>query len=240
MLSTASLVVLAIGVPIGSLVRWVGVGASAGFPLDSLISTTTTSIGLGIAGAIVTTVAALPIAWLTVRYRGTVSVLLERISYFGNALPGIVVALALVTVSIRFAEPVYQSTVLLLSAYAIMFLPRAMVSARAAIAQAPPLFDDVSHALGQGSFATFRRITLPVITPGLGAGAALVFLAIVNELTATLLLAPIGTVTLATQFWADSSSVAYGSAAPYALVMVLISLPATYLLTRSVRRSFEI
>ncbi len=46
------------------------------------------------------------------------------------------------------------------------------------------------------------------------------------------MLAPIGTATLATQFWSASSSVAYGAAAPYALLMVLISLPATILLSR--------
>ena len=48
------------------------------------------------------------------------------------------------------------------------------------------------------------RVTLPRILPGLGAAAALVFLATVTELTATLLLAPIGTQTLATQFWANA------------------------------------
>jgi iron(III) transport system permease protein len=77
---------------------------------------------------------------------------------------------------------------------------------------------------------------LPLIAPGLGAGAALVFIAIVTELTATLLLAPIGTTTLATQFWSNSDSAAYGAAAPYAALMVLLSAPATYLLTREARR----
>lgn len=65
-----------------------------------------------------------------------------------------------------------------------------------------------------------------------GNWAALVFLAVATELTATLLLAPIGTTTLATGFWSNSSSVAYGAAAPYALLMILISMPATYLLSR--------
>ena len=78
---------------------------------------------------------------------------------------------------------------------------------------------------------------MPLIAPGVGAGAALVFLFIVTELTATLLLAPIGTRTLATQFWSNTSSIAYGAAAPYAALMVLISMPATYLLTREARRS---
>ena len=53
-----------------------------------------------------------------------------------------------------------------------------------------------------------------------------------TELTATLLLAPIGTQTLATQFWANASSLSYGAAAPYAALMVAISALPTYLLTR--------
>ena len=61
----------------------------------------------------------------------------------------------------------------------------------------------------------------------MGAGAALVFLAVVTELTATLLLAPIGTTTLATEFWSRAASLAYGAAAPYAALMVLLSAPAT-------------
>ena len=62
---------------------------------------------------------------------------------------------------------------------------------------------------------------------------ALVFLAISTELTATLMLSPIGTRTLATEFWSASSELRYGAAAPYALLLVLVSVPATVLLMRS-------
>src|SRR5690606_35521944 len=141
---------------------------------------------------------ALPVGWLCIRRPRRISVILERSTYFGNALPGIVVALALVTIAIRLVPPLYQTTALLLTAYAILFLPRTMVSVRSALAQAPPVLEDVAHALGAGRLATFRRVTLRLIAPGLGAGAALVFIATVTELTATLLLAPIGTRTLAT------------------------------------------
>ena len=182
--------------------------------------------------AAVTVLLALPVAWLAVRYRTAASTAVERSTYVANALPGIVVALALVTVSIRVVQPIYQTYLLLLVAYAIMFLPRAVVSVRAALEQAPVVLDDVAHSLGSGPLRTARRVTLPIIAPGLGAGAALVFLAVSTELTATLMLAPIDTATLATEFWSASSSVAYGAAAPYALLMVLISIPATILLGR--------
>ena len=74
------------------------------------------------------------------------------------------------------------------------------------------------------------------MAPGLGAGAALVFIAASTELTSTLLLAPTGTRTLATQFWAHSSALEYAEAAPYAALLVGVSLPATWLLSRSARR----
>lgn len=230
-------VALALGVPLGSLAHWLVVGSSTTFPLHDLAVTTATSLGLGAAAAVVTTVLALPVGWLAVRHRSRLAVLLERGTYIGNALPGIVVALALVTVSLRFVPASYQTIWLLIAAYAIVSLPRAMVSVQAAMVQAPPLFDDVSHSLGRGPVETFRRVTVPLIAPGLGVSAALVFLAIVTELTATLLLAPIGTQTLATQFWANSVDLSYGAAAPYAALMVLISMPATLLLTTSTRRS---
>lgn len=240
LVAVGGLTTLALGVPLGSLAFWLVTGSSTGFPLGDLAATTATSLGLGAAGAIMTMALALPIAWLCVRRRGRLTMLLERSTYFGNAVPGIVVALALVTVAIRFAQPVYQTVVLLMLAYAIMFLPRAMVSVRAALDQAPPVFDDVAHALGSGPMETLRRVTLPLIAPGLGAGTALVFLAIVTELTATLLLAPIGTRTLATQFWSNTSSIAYGAAAPYAALMVILSAPVTVLLTRDRWRSMPV
>ncbi|GIH70550.1 iron ABC transporter permease [Sphaerimonospora thailandensis] len=236
LLGLGVLIALALGVPLGSLGYWLTMGTSSAFPVGMLVTTTLTSVGLGAAGAILTTVIALPVAWLCVRRPGRLSVILERSTYFGNALPGIVVALALVTIAIRLTPALYQTTALLLTAYAILFLPRTMVNVRSALAQAPPVLEDVAHALGAGRSATFRRVTLRLIAPGLGAGTALVFIAIVTELTATLLLAPIGTHTLATQFWSHSDSIAYAASAPYAALMVLISAPATYLLTREARK----
>jgi iron(III) transport system permease protein len=79
-------------------------------------------------------------------------------------------------------------------------------------------------------------VTVPLILPGLGASLALVSLAVSTELTATLLLAPIGTSTLATEFWQKAYSVEYGAAAPYALLLILLSIPATWLLSRASNR----
>jgi iron(III) transport system permease protein len=75
-------------------------------------------------------------------------------------------------------------------------------------------------------------VTLPLGAPGLGAAAAMVFVSVVTELTATLLLAPIGTRTLATQVWTNTSSLAFAAAAPYAALMAAISLASAWILAR--------
>lgn len=226
------LVVLSLGVPVSSLVHWLLVGSSTAFPVGELLVTTLTTVGLALAAASVTTALALPVVWLAVRHRGVVGNLVERAVFTAHALPGIVVALALVAVSIRSVRPLYQTVPLLLLGYAILFLPRAVVSIRSSLEHAQPVLEDVARSLGQRPVSVFVRVTLPLIRHGLGAGAALVFLAVSTELTATLLMAPIGTATLATQFWSNSSSLAYGAAAPYALLLILVSLPATWLLSR--------
>ena len=231
----ASVVVLALGVPFASLVRWLVKGSSTAFPMGELVAAAATTFALALGAALVASVLAFPVVWLAVRHRSRLSTVIERCTFAAHALPGIVVALALVAISIRSVRPLYQTLPLLLVGYCIMFLPRALVSIRSSLEQAPPVLEDVARSLGDGRLKTLFRVTLPMIRSGVGAGAALVFLAVSTELTATLLLAPLGTSTLATEFWSNTTSVRYGAAAPYALLLVLVSVPATYLLSRQAR-----
>ncbi|MDX3810519.1 MAG: ABC transporter permease subunit, partial [Bosea sp. (in: a-proteobacteria)] len=80
-------------------------------------------------------------------------------------------------------------------------------------------------------------VTLPLAAPGVAAAMALVAMGVATELTATLLLAPNGTRTLATEFWALTSELDYAKAAPYAALMIVLSLPMTALLHAQARRS---
>ena len=148
-------------------------------------------------------------------------------NYVTSSLPGIVVALATVTITIHSFRPIYQTEITLLLAYLLMFMPRALINLRAGIAQAPVELENVARSLGKSPAQALWSTTLRLAAPGAAAGAALVFPAIANELTATLLLAPNGTRTLATGFWALTSEIDYVAAAPYALIMVALSLPLT-------------
>lgn len=233
----AALAFVTVGVPLGTIAWWLGRhGANAISPAavsaGGLAGAAMTSIGLGLAAALLTVAMALPLGFLAARHEGPLVVLVERAAYLTQGVPGIVVALALISLTVGTLQPLYQSTALLILAYAILFLPLALVSVRAALAQVPRSLEEAARSLGLGWFEVARRVTLPLAAPGLGAAAAMVFITVVTELTATLLLAPIGTRTLATQVWADTSTLAFAAAAPYAALMTAISLASTWLLAR--------
>ncbi len=225
-----ALTALAFGLPLFFVLRWTAAGGADVWAGDEFLPALLTTLGYGMAGAVATTVVAFPLAYLAVRHPGWFSKSLELSNYVTSSLPGIVVGLAFVTVSIRVVPGIYQTAGVLVAAYVLLFLPRALVNLRAGLAQAPKELDEAAQALGKPPLLSFIRVTLRLTAPAAAGGAALVFLAIANELTATLLLSPNGTRTLATEFWSKSSEIDYAGAAPYALLMILLSAPMTYLL----------
>ena len=227
-----AIVVLSLGVPIWTLLRWLWIGGAEVWDFAELGNSLAQTIGLAGTAAIITVVLAFPVAWVAVRSSGLLARAVEGANYVTSSLPGIVTALALVTVAIHFVRPLYQSVPLIVFAYVLLFMPRALVNVRAGLAQVPPSLEEASRSLGASPASTFLRVTLRLTAPAAAAGAALVFVAVATELTATLLLAPTGTRTLSMMFWSWSSELDYAAAAPYAMVLVLLAIPVTVLLFR--------
>ncbi|WP_164778098.1 iron ABC transporter permease [Mesorhizobium sp. M7A.F.Ca.US.006.01.1.1] len=221
---------LALGVPFVTIGGWLAAGGAAVWRLDEIGLALGQTLFLALAGALLATVAAMPMAWISIRAPGPLQRILEGCNYIVGSLPGVVIALALVTITVRIALPLYQTLFTILVAYALMFLPRALVSLRASIAQAPVELERAASSLGRPPLQALWSTTIRLSAPGAAAGMALVALGIMNELTATQMLAPNGTRTLAMAFWSYSGEIDYASAAPYAFIMVAMSLPLTWLL----------
>jgi iron(III) transport system permease protein len=227
------LAALALGVPLGAIVYWLVHGGSSTLASASIgAALWHTVFYAGAAGALAT-VLALPVALLSVRHPGKATMVLERSTYLVLALPGLVIALALTYFSERYAAGfLYQSSLLLIVAYAVMFFPLALVSVRTSLVQAPASLEEIGRSLGVPRRSVFWRVTLPLVAPGLAAAFSLVFLEAVIELTATLVLIPTGAETLATQFWVFQRNGSYGQAAQYAAVIIAIAAVPSYVLGR--------
>jgi iron(III) transport system permease protein len=225
MVGLIALVGLGVGFPIVTLLRLMAQSQHSTLPAVATIGQATlTTVSYSAWGALLAIVAALPVAMMSFRRRSRTRVALEQSTFVSRAVPGVVIALSLVFFATRYAFSLYQTSLLLVIAYAIIHFPLALVCVKTSTAQAPARLADLGASLGRGPISVFFRVTLPLLMPGLLAGFCLVFLTAVTELTATLVLAPIGVQTLATQFWAFQSEVAYGAAAPYALVIVALAV----------------
>lgn len=225
LLALGGLVVLGVGVPVGTILYWIAHSQHTTLPATATLATATwTTLTYSAWGAGVAVVLAVPVALMSLRRSSVTRTVLERSTYVTKALPGVVIALSLVFFATRYAFGLYETSVLLVAAYAILNFPLALVCVKTSAAQIPPRLTDVGRSLGCGPISVFFRVTVPLLAPGLLAGFCLVFLTAVTELTATLVLAPIGVQTLATQFWAFQQNVDYGAAAPYALVIVVLAL----------------
>jgi iron(III) transport system permease protein len=235
LLGLGTLIILAVGVPVTSVIRWLSYGDPWAQPALAAALVQTAVLAGG--GAVLTVLMALPVAWLSVRHPSRINRAIEGATYVASSLPAIVIALALVTVAIRLVPSLYQTAFTVLLAYALIFLPRALVSVRAGIAQAPVELEEAARALGRSPLQARIRVTLPLLLPSIAAGTALVALGAANELTATLLLAPNGVRTLATGFWSATAALRYSDAAPYAALLILLSIPAVAIMFAQSRKA---
>jgi iron(III) transport system permease protein len=213
----------ALVMPIAVICLWLVRGITNAQLLTFDLSSLWHTLGVALVTALLAVIAAIPVAVLAVRFPSTLSALIERTSYLGYALPGIVVALALVFFGARYVPWMYQTQAMLIFAYLVLFLPQAVGTIRTTLLQINPHVEEAARSLGRDALSVVIHVTIPLVRAGLLTGGALVFLTTMKELPATLLLSPIGFSTLATKIWSASEEAFFAQAAPYALILILVS-----------------
>ncbi|MFB6118522.1 ABC transporter permease [Halosegnis sp.] len=230
-------VLLALAVPLGVLTSWLlqagqPTTGSFGFEWGYVIN----SVGVAAAAALASGLAALPVAYLAARSDHPLAALFERASYIGYAVPGVVMGLALVFFGSHYGGALYRNGLILLPllvfAYVVRFLPQAVGSSRASAEQVQARLPEAARTLGRTPAGAFRDVTLPIIAPGVAAGAALVFLTTMKELPVTLMLRPAGFDTLVTRVWTAYGAGYVGQAALPAFVLLAVSALSMLLLLR--------
>jgi iron(III) transport system permease protein len=221
---------LGLVLPIAVTLFWLWRGLNAGKIPPDVLATGFNSILASGLSAMIATLFALPVAILSVRFPGRITTVIERLTYIGFGLPGIVVALSLVFIGANYVPFFYQTLPMLVFAYLVLFLPQSVGTIRSSLLQVNPQLEESARTLGRTPWQTLREITLPLVSPGVLGGAVLVFLTAIKELPATMLLAPIGFKTLATQIWQATEDVQFTDAAAASLTLLLVSAGSTLVL----------
>jgi iron(III) transport system permease protein len=201
----------AVLVPLTALALAYGVRASAARPAAAAARIAT--IGYGLPGSVVAVVIVIPLAWLDGR--------LDEVAGTGLLLTGTVIGL--------------------LYAYLVRFLALAWGAVETSLIRIPRRLDEAARGLGADRLDVLARVHAPLMRAGLATAALLVFVEVMKELPATLLLRPLGGDTLAIAVWQATSESLFGTAALPALVIVLVGLlPVVAMIRLSGRRESEL
>jgi iron(III) transport system permease protein len=203
--------VSALLVPVVALLLAYGVRASRS-PVAAAAARAAT-IGYGLPGSVVAVAVIVPLAWLDRR--------IDAVSGTGLVLTGTVIGL--------------------LFAYLVRFLALAWGSIEASLLRIPHRLDEAARGLGADRLDVLARVHVPMMRAGLTTAALLVFVEVMKELPATLLLRPAGGDTLAVAVWQATAESLFETAALPALAIVLVGLlPVAAMIRLSGRRGAEL
>lgn len=171
----------------------------------------------------------------------------------GYALPGSIIAVGLLlpltaldnsidafaraTFGLSTGLLLTGSIAALLYAYTVRFMAVALNAVEASLAAVTRSMDHAARTLGAGAFGTLLRVHVPIIRGGLLTAALLLFVDIMKELPATLILRPFNFDTLAVQAYRLASDERLAEAAVPSLVIVAVGLPPVIALGRAIARS---
>ncbi|WP_336922948.1 ABC transporter permease [Aquipuribacter sp. SD81] len=236
-----AVVLLALVAPVAVLALWAargsvttGVGWSGfGDPLGFLVAPALGSVAASVAAAVAAVVLVLPLAVASVRRPGPVTRVVGAVVTSTFALPGLLVALALVFFVLQAPGPLaglYQTFPLLVLGYVLHFGAQALRASQTAVAAVPVRLGEAARTLGAGPTRRLVSVDLPLVLPGLVAGGGLVLLSTLKELPATALLAPTGFETLATRIFFAAQDGFFAEVGITSLVLLAMSAVLTWLL----------
>ena len=232
----ATLVVgLGFGLPVLRLATWVPLAAAADSRYPRFLGDT---VVLAAVAGMVTVGAALVVAYGVRQSRHPIVAVLARVAGMGYALPGSVIAvgvLALLAGLDRWLGGLVLIGSLggLVFAYLVRFLAVGYQAVEAGLTRITPSMDMAARSLGVAPWGVLRRIHVPLLRRGLLTATLLVFVDVMKEMPATLLLRPLGYDTLAVRVWQFTSESLWEAAALPALTIVAAGIAPVLVLVRS-------
>jgi iron(III) transport system permease protein len=207
------------------------------------------TVVLGGVSAVVAVTAAVVVAYGLRLSRSRIVSTFAGVASMGYALPGSVIAVGVLaplafldhsldtllqrTIGISSGLLFTGSMVGLIFAYLVRFLAVSHQTVEASLVRITPSMDMAGRSLGVSTSGVLWHIHLPLIRPGLSAAAILVFVDVMKEMPATLLLRPFGYDTLAMRVWQLTSESFWEAAALPALTIVAAGILPVLVLMRS-------
>ena len=173
-------------------------------------------------------VVGLLIGYLIARRRSFATAALDTLLMVPYLVPGIVMGIALVT---RFNVPPLAITgtgLIIILAIFVRRLPYASRAVAMALRQLSPSLEEAAISLGYRPWKAFMKVTVPLIAPGIMAGALMSFVTAMNELSASLVLYVGGTITMPVRIYLSVMDGEYGTASAMATILLGLTVLSVY------------
>ena len=215
-----------------------------GLPLARFSQWALSSFKLALAAAVAATALALALAFALRQHRSALLQGAARVLSLGYAVPGAVIAIGILLpvgwLQARWPDAGVAALATgtlfgLLYAYLVRFSAVALQSVEAGYARVPQSIDETARTLGSSARRLFTELHLPLLRRSAGAAALLVFVDVMKELPATLVLRPFGSDTLAVVAYNLARDERLAEAALPSLAIVAVGLIPVILLSRALR-----
>ncbi len=239
-------------IPAGQLLSWVVQTWRAS--LDSeFVALVGNSMELAFITSLLAVILALAVCYARRRRPGLATNGANRLLGMGYAVPGTVIAVGVLipfTWLDRHLSHWYDllsgaghglllsgTIVILVFAYLVRFLALSLNTVEAGLAKIKPSMDEAGQSLGVSGFSLLRRVHIPILRGSLLTGLLLVFVDVLKELPATLILRPFNFNTLAVRTYELANEERLAEAALPALAIVLVGIIPVIILSRAISRS---
>ena len=201
-----------------------------------LVRSIKNTVVMGVGALAIIIVISILIAYLVVRRASFINNMIDTMAMLPYIMPGSVIGIALV---IAFGKKPFALTgtvTIMLISFVIRRMPYTIRSATATLMQIPMSIEEASISLGASKLKTFIKITVPMMSNGILSGAILSWVAIVTELSSSIILYNNRNITLTMSAYVAISRGNYGLAAAFAAILTAVtavSLIAYLLISKS-------
>ena len=179
---------------------------------------------LGLCAIAIVLVVGVLIAYLSMRKKNALNSVLDVVTMFPFIIPGSVLGIAFVFAFNKSPVILTGTALIMIISFAVRRMPYTVRSSAAVLGNISPSIEEAAVSLGASEMTTFRKITIPMMAPGVLSGAIMSWVTIISELSSSIILYTNSTQTLTVSIYTEVIRGNYGNASAYATILTLTSV----------------
>ena len=179
---------------------------------------------LGLCAIAIVLVVGVFIAYLSMRKKNALNSVLDVVTMFPFIIPGSVLGIAFVFAFNKSPVILTGTALIMIISFAVRRMPYTVRSSAAVLGNISPSIEEAAVSLGASEMTTFRKITIPMMAPGVLSGAIMSWVTIISELSSSIILYTNSTQTLTVSIYTEVIRGNYGNASAYATILTLTSV----------------